>query len=322
MCPLNPKRKQKHLSVPSRPIDLRQFRSLRHWPTWIGIICMRAVAGLPFALQIWLGQLLGILSFYLAPSRRHVCEVNIALCFPELSATEQRKLVRRTFVSNGIGLIEICIAWCGNKERFRNRVRLHGMEHLEAALAEGRGVLLIGSHQTTFEIAGCLFSLFGELNCTYRRNDKNPLFDAFMFNGRRRLYQGVYERKDIRGAMRCLKQGKLLWYAPDQDYGAKHSVFAPFFGNLAATITAGSRFARFNNSPVLFFSHYRRSDNSGYEIHFSPVLDNYPSGDDAMDGKIINQLVENAICQQPDQYLWLHKRFKTPPPGSNRNPYQ
>ena len=283
---------------------------------------MRVAAGLPFALQIRLGHLLGLLAYYLARDRRHICEVNIGLCFPEMNPAQQRQLVRQTFVSNGIGFIEICIAWCGNRESYRNRVSLHGRENLTAALAEGRGVLLVGTHLTTFEIAGFLFSLSGELNCTYRRNDKNPLFDAFMFNGRQRHYPGVYERKDIRGAMRCLRQGKLLWYAPDQDYGAKHSVFVPFFGNLAATITAGSRLAKFNNSPVIFFSHYRRPDNSGYEIHFSSVLENFPSGDDYTDGLIINQLVEDAIRVQPDQYLWLHKRFKTPPPGTDRNPYQ
>jgi KDO2-lipid IV(A) lauroyltransferase len=121
--------------------------------------------------------------------------------------------------------------------------------------------------------------------------------------------------------MRCLKSGKMLWYAPDQDYGAKHSVFVPFFGNLAATITAGSRFAAFNDSPVIFFSHYRTPDNRAYEIYFSPVPEEYPSGDDEKDATIINKLVEDAIRKQPDQYLWLHKRFKTPPPGKLENPY-
>lgn len=282
---------------------------------------MRLVARLPFSIQIKLGQLLGLLSYHLARDRRHICETNIALCFPELNKDEQQKLVKKTFLSNGIGFIEICIAWCGNEDRYRNKVTIHGQEHVDAALEQGRGVFLVGSHLTTFEIAGFLYSMFGELNCTYRRNDKNPLFDAFMFNGRRRLYEGVFERKDIRGAMRCLKEGKMLWYAPDQDYGAQHSVFVPFFGNLAATITAGSRFAKFNDSPVLFFSHYRKPDNSGYEIYFSPVLEDYPSGSDETDGKIINQLVEDAIRVQPDQYLWLHKRFKTPPPGETANPY-
>ena len=257
----------------------------------------------------------------LQTNQRYYAETNLALCFPELDAREQTDLVKRTFIANGIGFIEICIAWCGNPDRYKHRVTIHGHEHVENALAQNKGVLLLGSHLTTFEISGFLYSIFHELNCTYRANDKNPLFDAFMYNGRRRLYNGIYERKDIRGAMRCLKDGRMLWYAPDQDYGAQHSVFAPFFGNLAATITAGSRFAGFNDSPVLFFSHYRKPDNSGYDIYFSEVLTDYPSGDDETDAAIINKLVEDGIRKQPDQYLWLHKRFKTPPPGESENPY-
>ncbi len=282
---------------------------------------MRLMAAMPFWVQIKIGALIGFLSYHLAWGRRHVCETNLRLCFPEHSDAERKKLVRQVFRSNGIGFVEICIAWCCDNEAFRDRVQFHGLEHLRAAEAQGKGVLMFGSHLTTFEISGFLYSLVGDLNCTYRRNDKNPLFDAFMFNGRKRWYEGVYERKDIRGAMRCLKSGKTLWYAPDQDYGAKHSVFVPFFGNLAATITAGSRFAQFNNSPVIFFSHYRREDDSGYDIYFSPPLDNYPTGDEEQDGTIINKLVEEAILKQPDQYLWLHKRFKTPPPGVTTNPY-
>ncbi len=305
----------------SELIPLRQFWSPRYWLTWLGIGSMWLVAQLPFSWQMAIGKQLGLLSYHLARGRRHVCEVNLALCFPELDSEEHRQLVRKTFIANGIGFIEIAIAWCGNPDRYRHRVRIHGQENIEAALAQGKGILLLGLHLSCFEIAGFLFSMYGDINVTYRGNDKNPLFDAFMFNGRRRLYEGVYERKNIRGAMRCLKQNKMLWYAPDQDYGAQHSVFAPFFGRPAATITAGSRYAAFNDSPVLFFSHYRREDNSGYDLYFSEQLQDYPSGDDEQDGVIINRLVEKAIRKQPDQYLWLHKRFKTPPPGQERNPY-
>ncbi len=305
----------------SELIPLRQFWAPRYWLTWLGIGSMWLVAQLPYSWQLAIGKQLGLLSYHLARGRRHVCEVNLALCFPELNSEEHRQLVRKTFIANGIGFIEIAIAWCGNPERYRHRVRIHGQENIEAALAQGKGILLLGLHLSCFEIAGFLFSMYGDINVTYRANDKNPLFDAFMFNGRRRLYEGVYERKNIRGAMRCLKQNKMLWYAPDQDYGAQHSVFAPFFGRPAATITAGSRYAAFNDSPVLFFSHYRREDNSGYDLYFSEQLEDYPSGDDEQDGVIINRLVEQAIRKQPDQYLWLHKRFKTPPPGQERNPY-
>lgn len=306
----------------SDKIPLRQFRAPRYWLTWLGISAMWLVAQLPFRAQIATGKFLGWLSYHLARGRRHVCEVNLRLCFPELTPDEHRQLVKKTFAANGIGLIEIAISWCANPERYRSLATIHGLEHIEEAFQQGKGILLLGCHLSCFEIAGMLYSQVGELNPTYRANDKNPLFNAFMYNGRKRHFDGLYERKDIRGAMRCLKQNGMLWHAPDQDYGAQHSVFASFFGIPAATITAGNRFAAFNDSPVLFFSHYRREDNSGYDLYFSKIARDYPSGDDEQDGVIINELVENAIRKQPDQYLWLHKRFKTSPPGQNRNPYK
>ena len=303
-------------------IPLSQYKSPRYWPTWLGIGCMWLMAQLPFTAQIRLGRFIGWLSYHLARGRRHVCEVNLRLCFPELSEQEHRHLVRETFASNGIGFVEIAIAWCGRFDRYRDKVTIHGQENIDAALKQGRGILLLGVHLTCFEIAGFLYSMFGEVNVTYRANDKNPLFNAFMYNGRRRLYRGVFERRDIRGAMRCLKENGMLWHAPDQDYGAQHSVFVPFFDIEAATITAASRFARFNGSPVLFFSHYRRPDNSGYDLYFSEEIEGFPSGSEEKDGRIINALVEEAIRKEPSQYLWLHKRFKTSPPGQNRNPYE
>lgn len=312
-------------ALSDRPADykpLSQFWTPRYWPTWVGLGLMWAFAQLPYGLQIRSGEFIGWLGYHLARPRRHVCEVNLRMCFPELSEEQHRQLVRRTFRANGIGFVEIAIAWFGRQERYRDMVEIHGAEHIEKALQQGRGVLMLGLHLTCFEITGFLYSMFGDINVTYRANDKNPLMEAVMFNSRRRLYKGVYERKNIRGAMRCLKQNRVLWYAPDQDYGAQHSVFVPFFGNLAATITAGSRFANFNQSPVLFFSHYRKADNSGYELFFSEQIEEYPSGDDIEDGRIINRLVEDAIRRQPDQYLWLHKRFKTSPPGENRQPYR
>ncbi|HBW82758.1 MAG TPA: lipid A biosynthesis acyltransferase, partial [Gammaproteobacteria bacterium] len=207
---------------PRQYIQLRSFVHPRYWLTWLGIIGMWLTAQLPFSIQLGLGKMLGILAFHLARGRRHVCETNLRLCFPELDEHELRQLLRKTFESNGIGFIEIVIAWSGNPDRYKDLANFHGLENLEAAAAKGKGILLIGPHLTTFEMAGFLYSAVGELNATYRANDKNPLFNAFMFNGRHRSYPGMFERKEIRGAMRCLKQGRVLWYAPDQDYGAEH----------------------------------------------------------------------------------------------------
>ena len=281
---------------------------------------MYLAAHLPYSVQVRLGQGLGVLSYYFARARRHVCEVNLRLCFPELSEQEHRQLVRKTFLSNGIGLIEVAIAWFRDPEDYRSRVRVTGLEHLEAAVSRGKGVLLLCAHFSSLEMGGFLFNLIGEMDVTYRPN-KNPLFQAAMFNGRIRHFRNVYDRKDVRGAMRTLKAGRTLWYAPDQDYGAKHSVFVPFFGVQAATITATARFAKVNDSAVVFYSHYRNEDNSGYHLDFTPPLEGFPSGDEVADARKTNELVESAIRKQPDQYLWLHKRFKTQAAGRSARPY-
>ena len=228
-------------------------------------------------------------------------------------------LVKKTFISNGIGLVEIAMAWFANPERFKGMVDITGIENLNVAKSKGKGVLLVGAHFSTLEMGGFLYPQ-GEIDATYRPN-ANPLFNAIMYNGRKRNVEGVFDRKNIRQSMRSLKAGRVLWYAPDQDYGAKNSVFAPFFGVPAATITATSRFAKFNNSEIVFYSHYRKNDASGYKIHFSEPLQGYPTGDDIEDATIINSHIEAAIRKQPDQYLWLHKRFKTQAAGKSARPY-
>jgi len=300
--------------------SLRGYWSSQYWPTWLTLGVMWLVAYLPFTMQIKIGRLLGLIMLYFAHERRHICEVNLRLCYPELSDTLLNQLIRKTFISNGIGLIEVAIAWHRQPRDFLDRVTTSGLENVNSAIAQGKGVMLICAHFSTIEIGAFLSTLFFEMHATYRPN-KNALFDAAMYNGRARHHPKIIDRKDIRSAMRSLKEGHILWYAPDQDYGPKHSVFVPFFGVEAATITATSRFASFNNSAVIFFSHYRNDDDSGYHLHFSSQLENYPIGDLERDAITINKLIENAIRKQPDQYLWLHKRFKTQTGGKSARPY-
>lgn len=293
--------------------------SPRYWPTWIGFGAMWVVARLPIALQFLLGRLIGATGYRFANARRHIAETNVRLCFPQLDDRAREQLVRRIFESSGIGAVETAIAWFGDLRRYRERTSIDGLELLTAAQRRGRGVLLVGAHFATLDLAGALLSLATDLDVIYRYN-KNPVFERVMRRGRQRRFRGVIERGDPRAVLLRLKEGHTVWYAADQDYGRKVSVFAPFFGVPAATITATARFARFNESPVIFLSHFRDPRKQTWSLHLHEVDHDYPTGNEVEDARRINAVIEREIRRHPDQYLWLHRRFKTRPPGETR-PY-
>ncbi|TNE80484.1 MAG: lipid A biosynthesis lauroyl acyltransferase, partial [Gammaproteobacteria bacterium] len=197
--------------------------------------------------------------------------------------------------------------------------QLEGLEHIDAL--QGRGALLMAIHYTTLEIGASALSARHSIDGMYRPH-KNPVYDYVQSRGRRvRDPQGVvYPREDVRGMFKALRQGRIIWYAPDQDYGRKQSVFAPFFGVQAASVTATARFAKTGNAAVLPFSHVRLPGNRGYRVIVHPPLENFPVGDDVADAETVNRKVEEFILEQPDQYMWIHRRFKTRPPGESR-PY-
>jgi Kdo2-lipid IVA lauroyltransferase/acyltransferase len=291
----------------------------RYWPTWVGIGAMRLTAALPLRFQFAIGRLLGAAFYRVARRRRHIASTNLELCFPELDAKQRQRLVRAVFRSTGIGAVETAIAYFRPLEPLKPRVEVEGIEHLNAAKAEGRGVILIGAHFATLDLAGGLLALFTDIDVMYRRS-KNPVAEYVMRRGRHQHFEAVIERGDTRAVLRRLQANRTIWYAADQDYGRKHSVFAPFFGQPAAAITATSRLARFNGSPALFLSHFRDEASLTWSLHFSPILEGFPSGDDVADATRINALIEQEIRRHPEQYLWIHRRFKTRPEGEAR-PY-
>jgi KDO2-lipid IV(A) lauroyltransferase len=266
------------------------------------------------------GTLLGLVTYAAGHERRYITAVNIALCFPELDAEARHALVRRSFIDNGIGLIETATGWMRKAGHFQQQLTLTGAEHLDAALATGRGVLLLGAHYSTLDFGANLLAVNYPFAVTYRPH-KNPLFDAFMLRGRLSNCNGVFDRNDIRGMFRHLKQNKILWYAPDQDYGPEGAVYVPFFGHRAATLTAASRFAGFNKSNVVLVRQHRDTARKHYTLEFTSLTPPLPSGDDEFDAATINAAVEHAIRQEPSQYLWMHKRFKTQPGGKPESPY-
>ncbi len=273
------------------------------------------MAQLPIRVQWWLGKIVGLLAWRLAGSRRHITEVNIKLCFPELSASEQAQLVRESFIANGIGLMELGLAWFRDPAGLTSMTTVHGLEHFEQALAKGKGVLLLGGHYSTLDLGGSLVTEFINAD-VMQRDHNNPLMNAVMTRARERRYGKVLGAKDLRGLFRSLKNNHAVWYAADQDYGRKDIVFAPFFDIPAGTITATSRIAERSGCAVVPFSHVRREGKPGYDIYFHPPLENFPSGDDVEDATAINKTVEREIRRAPAQYLWMHRRFKTRPDKS------
>jgi KDO2-lipid IV(A) lauroyltransferase len=276
-------------------------------------------ARLPLAWLMGLGRAAGITAFHLARRRRRITDVNLTLCFPELSEAERRQLSRAAFVHAGVSLAEMILVWLNPRRRVDHRFTLSGLEHLQQARAAGRGVILLGGHFSCIDIVSQPLAAATELDVMYRET-RNPVWEWLQVQGRRHYFDGVIERTDTRQVLRRLKAGRVIWYAADQDYGRKHSVFAPFFGIPAATITATARLARFNDSPVVLMTPYRDLDSLTWEVRFHPALEGFPTGNDVADATRINTVIEAAIRARPEQYLWAHRRFKTRPQGEPR-PY-
>ncbi|PVY70352.1 KDO2-lipid IV(A) lauroyltransferase [Tamilnaduibacter salinus] len=296
----------------TRDTRYHQFRHPRWWPTWFYLALMFCLAHLPLRVQWWLGKGIGEIAYRTMAKRRHITSTNIRACFPEKSPAQQRALVRQSYHANGIGIMEIGLAWFRKPERFRPITEVHGLEHYENALKAGNGILLLGGHYSTLDLGGSLISLVIDAD-VMQRDHNNPLVNAVMTRARERRYGTVLASKDLRGLFRCLKANRPVWYATDQDYGRKAAVFAPFFGIPAASITTTSRIAERTGCAVVPFSHFRRDGAPGYDIYFHPPLANFPSGDDEVDAGRVNAAIEQEIRRHPDQYLWMHRRFKTRP---------
>ena len=286
----------------------------KYWTSWFAILLLRIVAALPFKAKLIAGRCLGFLVFHLVKKRRHTVQTNVRLCFPELNTTQQEKMVRDIFTANGIGFFEIAWAWWANIDVIKNHYDIEGLEHIEAAKADGSGVLLVGAHFVHLDLCGLMTNHSTPMSVIYRKNN-NPVFEYIITKGRERFFEHVIERSDMRNIVRKLREGKTIWYSPDQDFGRDQAVFAPFFGVEAATLVSTSRLAKMGRAKPVGIAHYRDPITHRYRIIISPVDTAFPTGDDHKDAVIINTMLEKAIRMQPEQYMWVHRRFKTRPEG-------
>ena len=294
--------------------DIKPFLGPKHWPTWIGLGFLRLCTLLPYRMQMWFGRLLGYISFALMPRRRHIVETNIKLAFPELNKKEQKSLVRKTFASTGMGIFETAMAWWGSKRRLQPMVSINGIEHLQNALAQGKGVILLSAHFSCLELSGRLLSFTQPFQVTYKRAH-NPLMEAILRHSRKKHFIDAINTYDTREMITGLKKNVATWYAMDQDLGPRLHVFAPFMGIPTCTLTTTSRLARMSGAIVVPYFPKRLDDCCKYELTILPALENFPSKDELEDTTRINDMITEHVKKVPDQYLWVHRRFKTRPPG-------
>ncbi len=299
------------------PFRPARFLAPRHWPTWAALGLFRLLVLLPYPWQLRMGAALGDLSRYLLPRRRRIVTTNIAMAFPHLSSEQQRQLVKSALRNSGVAVFETLLSWWASEEWLKSRYRIEGMEHLQEAWKEGKGVILLGGHFTSMILCGRMLATELPFQILVKRA-KNPLFEAIMRHYREKYYEGIIDSHDLRAMLRALKENRVCWYAPDQDFGRRHAIFAPFMGVPTATLTITARLARLSGAPVLPIGYRRLPEGKGYRITISPPLQDFPSGDALRDATRINQLIENQVREIPDQYLWAHRRFKTRPPGEPR----
>lgn len=291
----------------------------RNWPGWLVVALLWLLGQSPPALVRFLSHPLGWLMRVLMGSRRKVALRNLERCFPELDDAQIQRLLKANFVYLARTVFEMAWSWAAPKTRIARIGQLRGLEHMTEARRNGRGILCVSLHNTCLEIGA---NIMGEelkrqgfYSAGIYRPLKNPVIEWFQNRSRLDFTDGMISKRNLRSAVRQLKQGTLIWYAPDQDFGPDQTAFAPFFGIPTASLLATHKLAKLTGCAVVPMYPIYNPASQRYEVTILPILENFPSDDEQADLVRINQLIEDFIRLAPEQYWWIHRRFKTRPPG-------
>lgn len=296
------------------PTFQKRFLKPKHWGFWLGVALWRLIVCLPYPILHKLGNGLGWLlaKSTVGQRRANIARRNLQLCFPHYSADQIETLLHANLKATGMAIIETGMAWFWSDARIKKWSKIEGLEYLKEYKQDG--VILVGVHFLTLELGARIVGLHQPGIGVYRPND-NPLMDWLQVQGRLRSNKDLLDRKDLRGMIRALRQGEIIWYAPDHDYGRKNAVFVPFFAVPDAATTTGSYYLLKSSptSKVIPFAPLRNSDGSGYTVKISPPVDFSDITDETLIATRMNQVVETEIMKGVEQYMWLHRRFKTRP---------
>jgi KDO2-lipid IV(A) lauroyltransferase len=285
--------------------------------TRLGVFLFWLLHFLPYSILVALGNGLGALLFHLANERRRVATINLRLCFPDMDDASREKMVRAHFKVFTRGVIERCILWWGSAERINGLIRVEGVEHFNAI--KDKPSILLTPHFVGMDVGGQWIAQHTDTVCMYA-NQKNLYLTDLLLKKRARFgNQRLYSRQQgLRPILKGLRAGMPFIYPPDQDQGIKDGAFIPFFGVPAATMASVPRIAKMANAKVVPSITRMLPGTQGYVLTFYPAWEGYPSGDDIADARRMNEFIEQRILEMPEQYFWVHKRFKTRPEGEAR----
>jgi KDO2-lipid IV(A) lauroyltransferase len=268
---------------------------------------------LPLPVQAAIGNAVGWVFYWLITERRRVTRINLGKCFPDMPGRERERLAQAHFRAFCRSFIERGILWWAPKSRIERLVRLEGIEHLQALA--GRPVVVLAPHFVGLDAGGLRLSMDFEMVSMYSRQ-KDPLFDSLLYRSRTRFGAQLYSRQEgFRKTLRAIKSGRPYYYLPDLDFGPKRSIFVPFLGVPTATVTGLSYIARFTGASIVPCVTRILPGGRGYVARLYPGWTDFPSGDDEADTRRMMAFVEERVLEMPEQYFWLHKRFKTRPKG-------
>jgi KDO2-lipid IV(A) lauroyltransferase len=282
-----------------------------------GIFLLWLMHFLPFRVLVWIGTTLGSLLYLLASERRRVGAINLKLCFPGLSNEERKKLLRDHFKMFSRGLIERSILWWSSAEYISSLIRVEGVEHFEAV--KDKPSILLTPHFVGMDVGGQWIAQHTDTVCMYAKQKNRYLTELLLKKRARFRNQRLYSRQQgLRPILKGMRAGMPFVYPPDQDQGIRDGAFIPFFGVPAATMTSVPRIAQMTGAKVVPGITRLLPGGAGYVLTFYPAWENYPSGDDIADTRRMNEFIEDRVREMPEQYFWLHKRFKTRPEGEAR----
>lgn len=282
------------------------------WPAWIGLGLLRIVCWLPHSLALSIGRSIGRLVHFFGGERRAVVRRNIELCFPDFTPEQRDDLARRHFEALGMSLIEMGLGRWATDEQLTGLTTLEGADHVLQAVNDGKGVILLSAHFTTLEISGRVLKLnIPPFDAVYRRS-RNPFTTEVLRTGRERSAATTIEKRDIKSMVRRLRDGGIVWYAPDQSYNRKGAEVINFFGVPSMHTTATSTLARLGKAVTIpYFP--QRLPNGRYHLRLLPPLDDFPSDDLTADTNQYVRVLEEQIRRCPEQYFWVHRKFKDLP---------